>query len=125
MKTLRLIPVIAFLALSSTALEAQENLFNAGTFRGMALREIGPALTSGRIADFAVNPDDPATYYVASASGGVWKTVNGGTTFEPIFENEGAYSIGVVELDPTNPHVVWVGTGENNGQRALGYGDGI
>jgi photosystem II stability/assembly factor-like uncharacterized protein len=125
MRTLRLLPTLALLSLSATTAVAQENPFTPSTFRGLALREIGPALTSGRIADFAVNPQDPATYYVATASGGVWKTVNGGTTYEPIFDSQGSYSIGVVELDPTNPHVVWVGTGENNGQRALGYGDGV
>ncbi|NIU19031.1 MAG: hypothetical protein GWN79_08015, partial [Actinobacteria bacterium] len=91
---------------------AQE--YTASTFRGLALREIGPALTSGRIADFAVNPENPSEYYVAVASGGVWKTTNGGTTFRPVFDDEGSYSIGDVTLDPGNPHVVWVGTGENN-----------
>ncbi|HSW29636.1 MAG TPA: hypothetical protein VLH75_09170 [Longimicrobiales bacterium] len=107
------------------ALSAQESPFTPATFRGMALREIGPAITSGRIIDLAVNPADPATYFVATAGGGVWKTVNAGTTFEPVFDNEGAASIGVVVLDPNNPHVVWVGTGENNAQRAVSYGDGV
>jgi photosystem II stability/assembly factor-like uncharacterized protein len=125
MKIFRLFSTLALLGLLAPGLRAQDNPFNAGTFRGLTLREIGPAVTSGRIADFAVDPENPATYYVASASGGVWRTVNGGTTFEPIFEDQCSYSIGVVELDPTNPHVVWVGTGENNGQRALGYGDGV
>jgi photosystem II stability/assembly factor-like uncharacterized protein len=125
MRIFRLFSALALLLLGAIPLSAQEGPFNAGTFSGMALREIGPALTSGRIADFAVNPQDHGTYYIATASGGVWKTVNAGTTFEPIFESQGSYSVGVVELDPTNPHVVWVGTGENNGQRALGYGDGV
>ncbi|MHB1194413.1 MAG: WD40/YVTN/BNR-like repeat-containing protein [Longimicrobiales bacterium] len=107
------------------ALAAQESPFTPATFRGMALREIGPALTSGRIIDLAVDPADPATYLVATAGGGVWRTRNGGTTFEPVFDNEGAASIGVVVLDPNNPHVVWVGTGENNAQRAVSYGDGV
>ncbi len=98
---------------------------NRSTFRGLSLREIGPALTSGRIADFAVNPQDHAEYYVAVASGGVWKTQDAGVTFRPIFDSQGSYSIGVVTVDPNNPHVVWVGTGENNAQRALGYGDGV
>jgi photosystem II stability/assembly factor-like uncharacterized protein len=125
MRIRRLLSALVLLGLTATYAAAQEDPFTASTFQGMSLREIGPALTSGRIADFAVNPQDHGTYYIATASGGVWKTVNGGTTFKPIFENEGSYSIGVVELDPTNPHVVWVGTGENNGQRALGYGDGV
>ncbi|HKJ02203.1 MAG TPA: hypothetical protein VJ997_07100, partial [Longimicrobiales bacterium] len=124
MTTSRLLLLGAFLCAALPA-AAQEGPFTSGTFRGMALREIGPALTSGRIIDFAVNPDDPATWFVASAGGGVWKTVNDGTTFEPVFGSEGSSSIGVVTLDPANPHVVWVGTGENNAQRAVSYGDGV
>ncbi|GMR12668.1 MAG: hypothetical protein BMS9Abin29_0859 [Gemmatimonadota bacterium] len=106
-------------------LTAQEPELTAPTVLGLTLREIGPALTSGRISDFAVNPENHSEYYVATASGGVWKTVNAGTTFEPIFEGEGSYSIGSVTLDPSNPNVVWVGTGENNGQRSVAYGDGV
>lgn len=89
------------------------------------LRSIGPALTSGRIADFAVNPRRRSEFFVASASGGVWKTVNAGTSFTPVFDAQGSYSIGCVILDPRNPSVVWVGTGENNNQRSVSYGDGV
>ncbi|PIF05986.1 MAG: glycosyl hydrolase [Draconibacterium sp.] len=92
---------------------------------GLKWRSIGPAWASGRIADFAVNPENTREYYVGVASGNVWKTENNGTTWKPIFDSYGAYSIGIVELDPNNPNVVWVGTGENNHQRALGYGDGV
>jgi photosystem II stability/assembly factor-like uncharacterized protein len=98
---------------------------NAATWSGLAFRSIGPATTGGRIADLAVDPRDPATYYAAVASGGVWKTTNAGTTWTPVFDQEGSYSIGVVRLDPRNPAVVWVGTGENNSQRSVGYGDGV
>ncbi|MBN2205764.1 MAG: glycosyl hydrolase [Candidatus Aminicenantes bacterium] len=91
----------------------------------LKLRSIGPALTSGRISDFAVNPADRSEFYVASSSGGVWKTVNAGTTFAPVFDGEGSYSIGCVALDPKDPNVVWVGTGENNNQRSVAYGDGV
>ncbi len=91
----------------------------------LKLRAAGPALMSGRVVGFAVHPTDRAHYYVAVASGGVWKTTNGGTTWTPIFDNEGSYSIGCVTLDPKNPNVVWVGTGENNSQRSVGYGDGV
>ncbi len=89
------------------------------------LRPIGPALTSGRISDFAVHPGKKSEFFVASSSGGVWKTVNAGTTFAPVFDAQGSYSIGCVVLDPSNPNVVWVGTGENNNQRSVGYGDGV
>ncbi len=97
----------------------------SGTYASLSFRSIGPAVTSGRIGDFAVNPQNPAEYYVAVASGGVWKTVNAGTTYTPIFDGQGSYSIGCVVLDPTNPNVVWVGTGENNNQRSVAYGDGV
>jgi photosystem II stability/assembly factor-like uncharacterized protein len=97
----------------------------ASLFSNLGLREIGPALTSGRIVAFAVHPTDPTHYYVAAGSGGVWKTTNNGTTWRPVFENEGSYSIGAVTLDPKNPNIVWVGTGELNAQRSVGYGDGV
>src|SRR5205085_9087410 len=80
---------------------------------------------SGRISDLAVNPKNSAEYYVAAASGGVWKTTNNGTTFTPVFDNENAFSIGCISIDPHNTNVVWVGTGENNNQRVVGYGDGV
>jgi len=91
----------------------------------LKFRAIGPANTSGRISDFAVNPDNPFEYYVATSSGGVWKTVNAGTTYKPIFDSQGSYSIGCVTMDPSNSNVIWVGTGENNNQRSVAYGDGI
>ncbi len=103
----------------------QTDVMSAGTFAGLAFRGIGPALTSGRIADFAVDPARPERYFVAVASGGVWKTENDGTTWTPLFDHEGAYSIGCVTLDPNNPNSVWVGTGENNSQRSVSWGDGV
>ncbi len=93
-----------------------------GTFK---FRSVGPALTSGRIADIAVNPDNTSEFYVGAAAGGVWKTTNAGTTFTPIFDNYGSYSIGALAMDPNNHSVLWVGTGENNNQRSVSYGDGI
>jgi photosystem II stability/assembly factor-like uncharacterized protein len=105
--------------------EKKKEAFSAETFAGLELREIGPAITSGRIGDLAVDPLRKGTYYVAVASGGVWKTTNQGTTFTPVFDSQGSFSIGCVALDPTNPLVVWVGTGENNSQRSVGYGDGV
>ena len=97
----------------------------ASTFSGLRFRSIGPAVTSGRVIAFAVDPNDRAKYYVAVASGGVWKTVNSGTTWTPVFDNEGAFSIGAIALDPKNPSTVWVGTGERNSQRSVAYGDGV
>ena len=92
---------------------------------GLKWRSIGPSLTSGRISDIAVNPNNPFEYYVASSAGGVWKTINSGIDYVPIFDKEGSYSIGCITIDPNNSNVVWVGTGENNNQRSVSYGDGI
>ena len=103
----------------------EDKLMSADTFAGLKLRSIGPALMSGRIGDFAVDPKDRSRYFVAVCSGGVWKTVNAGTTWTPVFDTQGSYSIGCVTMDPDNPNVVWVGTGENNSQRSVGFGDGV
>ncbi len=96
-----------------------------GTFTGLKLRNIGPAVFSGRVIAFAVDPANKSTYYVASASGGVWKTTNAGTTYDPIFDGQGSFSIGAIALDPKDPNIVWVGTGELNSQRSVSYGDGL
>jgi len=98
---------------------------NADTFSGLKFRLIGPGAASGRVMSIAVNPRNRFEYYVGVASGGVWKTVNDGTTWTPVFDGEGSYSIGWVELDPNDASVVWVGTGESNSQRSVSYGDGI
>jgi photosystem II stability/assembly factor-like uncharacterized protein len=95
------------------------------TFNGLRLRSIGPAFTSGRVIGLAVDPNNPSRYFVAAASGGVWKTLNAGTTWTPVFDREGSYSIGCIALDPKNPLTVWVGTGENNSQRSVSYGNGV
>jgi len=97
----------------------------AETFEGLAFRNIGPAITSGRVGDIAVHPVHPDTWYVVVASGGLWKTTNAGTTWTPLFDGEGSYSLGCITLDPKNPLVIWLGTGENNSQRSVGYGDGV
>ncbi|MBE2209337.1 MAG: glycosyl hydrolase [Saprospiraceae bacterium] len=102
-----------------------EHFLDKVSLGGLKFRNVGPAITSGRIADIAVHPGSRSVYYVAVASGGVWKTENAGTTYEPIFDAQGSYSIGCVTLDPNNPNVVWVGTGENNNQRSVAYGDGV
>lgn len=120
---LLLIPFLVCSAGAKKASDKKADEFNP--YSGLKWRSIGPAFTSGRIADFAVNPNNPKEYYVAVASGHVWKTVNAGISFEPVFDHYGSYSIGCVTMDPQNPHVLWVGTGENNHQRALGYGNGV
>lgn len=124
--------LVRLLLLASVAISAQDSppaatpsKFVTATFNGLKLRSIGPAVASGRVIAFAVHPQNRAHYYAAVASGGVWKTVNGGTTWTPVFENEGSYSIGAITLDPKNPSTVWVGTGEANAQRSVSYGDGV
>lgn len=99
--------------------------FISSTFNGLKFRCIGPALLSGRISDIAVHPTEYSTYYISAASGGVWKTTNAGTSWTPVFENQKSFSIGCVAIDPANPHIVWVGSGENNSQRSVSYGDGV
>ncbi|NQV35142.1 MAG: glycosyl hydrolase, partial [Phycisphaeraceae bacterium] len=111
---------------SSVLLAAQEDLgLDAGAFSGLKLRNIGPGMKSGRISDVVKDPTRPSTWYVAVASGNVWKTMNNGTTWTPIFDHHGSYSIGCITIDPQNPQVLWLGTGENNSQRSAGYGDGV
>jgi photosystem II stability/assembly factor-like uncharacterized protein len=105
--------------------ESPDPGFNEPTFSGLEFRSIGPAFTAGRIADIAIDPRNQSTWYVGVGSGGVWKTRNRGTTWEPIFDDEGSYSIGCVTIDPNNPNTIWVGTGENVSGRHAGYGDGV
>ncbi len=124
--TLLFITIIAF----SSSVFAQETEkpepgLNEATLKGLQWRSIGPALMAGRVADIAVDPNDRGTWYVGVGSGGVWKTVNRGTTWEPVFDDQASYSIGCVTVDPNNSNVVWVGTGENVSGRHVAYGDGI
>jgi len=119
------------LALAST-ITAQESddaprapTLGSGTVSDLRFRNIGPAFMSGRINEIAVDPVKRSTWYIAVASGGVWKTENAGTTWTPIFDSYGSYSIGTVVVDPNEHLTIWVGTGENNSQRSVGYGDGV
>lgn len=121
---IRLLRAVLFCAIAwSTGALAQSDDDNPLT--ELALRHIGPAITSGRISDFAFHPDRKHEYFAATASGNLWKTENDGITWEALFEGESSYSIGVVTLDPNDPLVVWVGTGENNAQRSVAFGDGV
>lgn len=91
----------------------------------LELRPIGPCITPGRIGDVAVDPRNRSVWYVALSSGGLWKTTNRGTTWKSIFDNHGSYSLGCVTVDPNKSDIVWLGTGENQSQRSVGYGDGV
>ena len=98
---------------------------NSGLVSAMKFRGIGPAFMSGRVGDIAVDPVNRSIWYVVASSGGVWKTENAGVTFKPIFDAQGSYSIGCVTICPHDRHTIWIGTGENNSQRSVGYGDGL
>lgn len=104
--------------------ENSNNTYNKN-FSALAFRNIGPAINSGRISDIAIHPNDENTWIVGVASGGVWKTTNHGTTFKPIFDTQKSYSIASVTYSQSNPNTIWVGTGENNNQRSVAYGDGV
>ncbi len=97
----------------------------ADVFKGLELRSVGPGLVSGRIADVAIDPRNTNVWYVASAFGGLWKTINRGVTFEPIFDNGGSFTLCCVVIDPKDSNVVWLGTGENTSQRSAHFGDGV
>lgn len=122
---------LTLVCVSFTLMSAWPNNISAKTkvkphpLSSLPLRNIGPAMISGRISDFAFHPTKKHEFYVATASGNLWKTSNNTITWEPIFEHQGSYSIGVVEIDPNNTNVLWVGTGENNSQRSVAFGDGV
>ena len=110
----------------SIALSAQSYKFDSATVSGLPARNIGSATMSGRIAAIdAIEQDGRITVFVGSASGGVWKSVNGGTTYKPVFDRESVQSIGAVTIDPSNPKTVWVGTGEAWVRNSVSIGDGM
>lgn len=118
--------VICFIAFGQIKSKNTNKDTTLGTFlSGFKFRSIGPAVTSGRVGDIIVNPKNKSQWYIAAANGGVWKTDNAGTTFYPIFDGQASFSIGCLKMDPNNEHTIWVGSGENNNQRSVGYGDGI
>ncbi len=98
---------------------------SGGPFESLHFRSIGPASMSGRISDLAVYEADPSIFYVGTAHGGVWKTINNGTTFEAQFQHQGLMSIGDVAVSQSNPDLVWVGTGESNNRQSTSWGDGV
>ena len=111
---------------SETAVvRSAEERLTTDLVRDIPLRAIGPALKPGRVADIAIDPSNRSVWYLAVASGGLWKTTNRGDQWTPIFDEGGSYSLGCVTLDPNDPQVVWLGTGENSANRSVGYGDGV
>ena len=126
---------VLVLAIGATSLLAQappkptptmtEDSPGKGPLDRLSFRAIGPATPSGRIDDFAVLEGDPSTFYVATATAGVYKTTNGGTTFSTVFDHETSSSVGDIAIAPTDANLVWVGTGENNNRQSSSWGDGV
>src|SRR4030043_1044749 len=112
-------------AWSETKPAEKKVLLTSEVLSGLEFRNIGPAIMSGRISDIAIHPKNRSIWYGAGGSGGVWKTMNAGPTWTPIFDGQASYSIGCLTLDPNSPDVVWVGTGENVSGRHVGIGDGV
>ena len=121
---LRSILIAAATITVTVALRGQGGL-DAEALRRLEFRSIGPSLTTGRLSDIAVDPKNPSVWYVAVSAGNLWKTENRGNTWTPIFDEYGSYSLGAVTVDPRNSSVVWLGTGENNNQRSVSFGDGV
>lgn len=110
---------------NKSAASTETDTYTESDFSAFKLRSIGPALMSGRISDIVIHPEKEHTWYVAVGSGGVWKTENAGVTWKSIFDGQKSYSIGCITLDPQDPEIVWVGTGEDVGGRHVAYGDGV
>ena len=121
--------LIFFLFLFTVSIHSQKKnesiKYESSLYSGLQFRSIGPAFMSGRIADIAINPSNENEWYVAVGSGGVWKTINAGTTWKPIADKMPFYSTGCITIDPNNNSTIWLGTGENVGGRHVGIGHGI
>ncbi len=111
---------LILIALGASGQKTDMTLFN-----GIKPRNIGPGGMSGRVTAFAADPRNENVFYIGTASGGLWKTVNAGTTFTPIFDGEAVASIGALAVDPVRPDVVWAGTGEGNPRNSVTGGYGI
>ena len=125
MRKLLLLVSICLVASISYSQDKDKSLRSESNLKAFKWRSIGPAFASGRIADIAIHPTHPHTWYVAVGSGGVWKTTNAGTTWTSIFDGQSVYSTGCITIDPHNSHKIWLGTGENVGGRHVAWGDGI
>ena len=119
--TITLLFVVSLYAAQKESSDSIKNI----SLAGLKFRSIGPAITGGRVVGIAVNPQNHSEYYIASGSGSLWKTENNGITFAPSFDGNSSYAIGSVAIDPTNPNIVWVGTGENSNHNNATYGDGV
>src|SRR6187402_3014223 len=113
----------AVAALSSQ--QGGSDRLTSDVFAGLELRSIGPSLVTGRIADFDVDPKNSSVYYIATAAGGVWKSMNRGITWESVFDRGGSFNMCCIKVDPKDSNIVWLGTGENSNPRSSMIGDGL
>ena len=118
-------PLCSWAGPGDQALSAQERILASGDLAALRARNIGPAVMSGRIVDLAVVETDPKVFYVASATGGLWKTGNNGVTFTPLFTGEAVHSIGAVVVHPVDTSLVWLGSGERASRQSSSWGDGV
>ena len=121
----RFILSVFALAFATSPAPAQNGSLDTELLKGIAFRSIGPGFVTGRIADVEIDPRDPNVWYVATAFGGLWKTINRGVTFEPIFDEGPSFTLCCVVIDPRNSNTIWLGTGENHSQRSAHFGDGV
>src|SRR5215470_5418838 len=126
LQTISLVLLLALCALPAAAQAPAPVKYDSGTISGLTARNIGSATMGGRIAAIdAVDENGKITVFAGSASGGVWKSINGATTFRPVFDREVVQSIGAVTIDPSNHKTVWVGTGEAWTRNSVSIGDGV
>jgi photosystem II stability/assembly factor-like uncharacterized protein len=112
-------------SLPASAQDKSENKLDDTFLKNLEFRSIGPANMGGRIDDIAVVENNPSTFYVGAATGGLWKTTNNGTTFEPIFDAQSSTSIGDIAIAPSDASIIWVGSGEPNNRQSSSWGDGV
>jgi photosystem II stability/assembly factor-like uncharacterized protein len=125
LNAVRLGATTAILTVAAVALNAQPTPVNSKLLSELKFRNIGPAVTGGRIHDIEALPKDPSTMYVATASGGIWKSTNQGTTWQPIFDDQAVSTFGDLAISPSNPDVIWAGTGEQNNRQSTSWGNGV
>ncbi len=121
---MRRIIVVCLYGLTSLGFLQAQNI-TSETLEGLRLRNIGPAAMSGRVVDLAVVNENPSTFYIATSTGGIWKTTNNGVDITPVFENEATHSIGTIAVHQKHPNLLWVGTGERANRQSNSWGDGV
>lgn len=123
--TALLLGIAGTIVIRAAAQERAAPAYSADLIANLRLRNIGPANMSGRVVDIAVVESDPHTFYVASATGGLWKTMDNGVTFTPLFQDQSVHSIGCLAISQAQPDIIWLGSGEATNRQSVGWGDGV